>query len=459
MPKKADKKITKDKQDKKRKRKKAKGNNSSEGSTSDSSLFTKGKKKKCLGDIKGDENKVFLTDTLSEAFSCLYNNSPTINYDQNSNMNNSINQGFSQYTPIQSSTRNFQYHGQPYQFQQYPSPPPPHQPLPPHLATNGIEMILNELCKKVDSMETKLNKLDSIEERLNKYESKFSAVDVDMKSCKDRISTLEHSAQFMSDIKDEHQAIMSGKRKNVSSDNTLSESDIKKKTRRKPKKPKSKSNEVKNIESNIEGKLNKSSTPNTPVMSDVNKQNTGHPHSSQMVQDHSLFYPMNQQLQYVAPSQTMQQIQPQYCSTPNSFYQSTMQRMSPTSMAQKPPWVDDLFLKMENIDSRLNKLDNIESIVNNMNSKVTKVEYETQILSQRLGEVEHATQHFSDCFDDQRKKILELDTKIKEVNDKINSQSENVKRFNKQISEQKNEIDLTRKKVKDESVKMKEEQL
>ncbi|XP_071137236.1 beta-1,4-N-acetylgalactosaminyltransferase bre-4-like [Mytilus edulis] len=56
-------------------------------------------------------------------------------------------------------------------------------------------------------METKLNKLDSIEERLNKYESKFCAVDVDMKSCKDRISTLEHSAQFMSDIKDEHQAI------------------------------------------------------------------------------------------------------------------------------------------------------------------------------------------------------------------------------------------------------------
>lgn len=253
---------------------------------------------------------------------------------------------------------------------------------------------------------------------------------------------------------------MSGKRKNVSSDNTLSESDIKdikKTTRRQPKRSKSKSNEVKNIESNIEGKLNKSSTPNTPVMSDVNKQNTGPPHSSQMVQDHSLFYPMNQQLQYVAPSQTMQQIQPQYCSTPNSFYQSTMQRMSPTSMAQKPPWVDDLFLKMENIDSRLNKLDNIESIVNNMNSKVIKVEYETQILSQRLGEVEHATQHFSDCFDDQRKKILELDTKIKEVNDKINSQSENVKRFNKQISEQKNEIDLTRKKVKDESVKMKEE--
>ncbi|CAC5393678.1 unnamed protein product [Mytilus coruscus] len=94
-------------------------------------------------------------------------------------MNNSTNQGFSQYTPIQSSTPNFQYHGQPYQFQQYPSPPPPPPPLPPHLATNGIEMILNELCKKVDSIETKLNKLDSIKERLNKYDLKFSAVDVD----------------------------------------------------------------------------------------------------------------------------------------------------------------------------------------------------------------------------------------------------------------------------------------
>ena len=61
-----------------------------------------------------NENKVLLTNTITEALSCLYdnNNSPTINYDQNTNMNQSVNQGFSQYTPVQSSTPSVSYPGQ-----------------------------------------------------------------------------------------------------------------------------------------------------------------------------------------------------------------------------------------------------------------------------------------------------------------------------------------------------------
>ena len=96
------------------------------------------------------------------------------------------------------------------QFQQYPhpftSPPPP--PTPQQLQnTCDIELMLKTLCCKVDNIEIKLNKLDSIEHRLNNFEQKFSNVDTEIITCKERISVLEHSAACMSDIKDEHKSI------------------------------------------------------------------------------------------------------------------------------------------------------------------------------------------------------------------------------------------------------------
>ena len=176
-----------------------KGNNSSGNSTSDSSLFTNSTVNR-----KSDQNKVLSTKNTLSTFN---NSSPTNSYDQI----NTMNQGYNQYTPIQSSTPNMAYPFTPVQqFQQYPhpftSPPPP--PTPQQLQnTCDIELMLKTLCCKVDNIEIKLNKLDSIEHRLNNFEQKFSNVDTEIITCKERISVLEHSAEFMSDIKDEHKSI------------------------------------------------------------------------------------------------------------------------------------------------------------------------------------------------------------------------------------------------------------
>ena len=50
-----------------------------------------------------------------------------------------------------------------------------------------------------------MNKLDVIEERLNKFDVKFNSIAGEVKT--ERLSALENSAQFLSDIKDEHEAI------------------------------------------------------------------------------------------------------------------------------------------------------------------------------------------------------------------------------------------------------------
>ena len=60
------------------------------------------------------------------------------------------------------------------------------------------------MCGKFSIIQQTLGKLDSIEDRLNEFDQKFGKVDSEIKSCKERIHVLEHSAQFLSDIKDEH---------------------------------------------------------------------------------------------------------------------------------------------------------------------------------------------------------------------------------------------------------------
>ena len=61
------------------------------------------------------------------------------------------------------------------------------------------------MCNRLAGVESKLTKLDSIEERIN---SQFKHFDSELVSCKDRISVLEHSAQFLSNIHDvEHKSL------------------------------------------------------------------------------------------------------------------------------------------------------------------------------------------------------------------------------------------------------------
>lgn len=175
-----------------------KGDNSSGNSSSDQSLTAISNKGKCTTDK--DNKKVILSNTISEALSCINNNSPTSTNDQIVNMNHSINTGFQYTTPMQSSTPvSYQQYQQ---YQPYPQPPTPPPPPPP--VSPGIESLLKEMCNRLAGVESKLTKLDSIEERIN---SQFKHFDSELVSCKDRISVLEHSAQFLSNIHDEHKSL------------------------------------------------------------------------------------------------------------------------------------------------------------------------------------------------------------------------------------------------------------
>ena len=84
-----------------------------------------------------------------------------------------------------------------------PTPPP----LPP--VSPGFESLLHEINKRLIGVETKLTKLDSIEERMSIFDTKFKTVDVEVASCKERIGALEQSAQFLSNVHDEHKVLKS----------------------------------------------------------------------------------------------------------------------------------------------------------------------------------------------------------------------------------------------------------
>ncbi|CAG2225332.1 unnamed protein product [Mytilus edulis] len=92
---------------------------------------------------------------------------------------------------------------------QYMSYPPPMMttPMPPSPTPPAIENYFKELCHRMTRVEKKLSTLDKIEERLEKMDTKHNKLDNEMIQCKDRISKLEESAQFLSDIKDEHIAL------------------------------------------------------------------------------------------------------------------------------------------------------------------------------------------------------------------------------------------------------------
>lgn len=115
-------------------------------------------------------------------------------------MNNSLNQGI-QCTPLTSSP-NVGFQNIP-QYMSY-LPPMMTTPIPPSPILPAIESYFKQLCHRMARVETKLNTLDKIEDRLEKMDIKHNRLDNEILQCIDRISKLEESAQFLSDIKDEH---------------------------------------------------------------------------------------------------------------------------------------------------------------------------------------------------------------------------------------------------------------
>ena len=105
-----------------------------------------------------------------------------------------------------------------------------------------------------------------------------------------------------------------------------------------------------------------------------------------------------------APMLPMQNL----CPTPNPNMMNTMNMMNqpqmqhvsplnqPAQMQQRPAWVDDLFRKMDKVESKLNKLDKIDTLVTSLNSKVTKLEDTTKSSDGRFDQVEKSTQLISD---------------------------------------------------------------
>lgn len=111
----------------------------------------------------------------------------------------------------------------------------------------------------------------------------------------------------------------------------------------------------------------------------------------------------------------------QFCSTPNNGMMTPtmhmpmpMQHVSPppqntqANLQSRPPWVDELFRRMDKFETKLNKIDQIDSLVTKLNAKVTKLEQNTDKLDSRFDQVERSTQLMSDEFDTQKKSMADF---------------------------------------------------
>lgn len=65
-------------------------------------------------------------------------------------------------------------------------------------------------------------------------------------------------------------------------------------------------------------------------------------------------------------------------------------------MQPRPIWEDELFCKMDNFETKLNKLDKIDSLVTKLNAwvikKTIKIEDTTKSLDSRIEKIERCTQ-------------------------------------------------------------------
>ncbi|VDI32450.1 Hypothetical predicted protein [Mytilus galloprovincialis] len=98
----------------------------------------------------------------------------------------------------------------------------------------------------------------------------------------------------------------------------------------------------------------------------------------------------------------------QMCSTPNThtgMIPMPMPHVSPqmpSTMQQRPQWVDELFSRIDRFE---NKLDHL-------NSKVSKLENTTKALDDRFCQIESSTQYISNEFETQKTSISNIKTEV-----------------------------------------------
>ncbi|VDI24352.1 Hypothetical predicted protein [Mytilus galloprovincialis] len=169
--------------------------------------------------------------------------------------------------------------------------------------------------------------------------------------------------------------------------------------------------------------------------------------STQFSQDTHPMYSQNPDPMYQMQNQ-------QICSTPNLNMtpHQHIQHMSPInqqlSMQQRPIWVDELFCKMDNFETKLNKLENIDSIVTNLNVRVVKIEDTTKILDNRIEQVERCTQLISNEFDTQKKKLSEFKTELDKISKQLKSSKTSADSVDKKVSESLEEMKKENDKLK-----------
>ncbi|CAC5404997.1 unnamed protein product [Mytilus coruscus] len=151
---------------------------------------------------------------------------------------------------------------------------------------------------------------------------------------------------------------------------------------KKPSKKKSKQRN-KNKSSNVNKCEHKTehlngSVDNVNLMSNFNQP--------RYVNDTNLMYSQNP-----SPMFQMQNQSQHLCSTPNpgimSFPLHQVHHTSPLAQQipdQRPGWVDELFRKMDKFEIKLCKLDQIDSLVTSINSKVIKLEQNAKSIDDRM---------------------------------------------------------------------------
>lgn len=146
---------------------------------------------------------------------------------------------------------------------------------------------------------------------------------------------------------------------------------------------------------------------------------------SQTMFQHGISYPLQTQ---------------QFCSSPTTgMYPPQMQHISPISQSQpniqqRPPWVDELFKRMDTFESRLNKIDQIDSIVTQINTKVIRLEQGSKTIDERLQQVEKSAQLISDNYDIQKIQFNEFKSELKNIQKSLKANISETQEMDKKLA-------------------------
>ncbi|VDI56200.1 Hypothetical predicted protein [Mytilus galloprovincialis] len=140
-----------------------------------------------------------------------------------------------------------------------------------------------------------------------------------------------------------------------------------------------------------------------------------------------------------------------FCSSPTTgmYPPPSMQHVSPITQSQisqqRPPLVDEIFRRMDKFQEKLDKLEQIDSIVTSINAKVIRLEQGTKSLDDRMEQVERCSQHISDNYDKHKCDLTELKTEVNNISKSLKTNSKEVKNvgheFRSSLSDMKKEND------------------